>query len=121
MSSLAPPSSAAAPLALQAAGASDPGRERDENEDAFGLFPKSRLYLVADGMGGRAGGATAARTTVDEVERFFREQPASPRSPWPFPIDKALSLGCNLLRVGMQVANQKIRETASTRPEFHRM
>src|SRR6185436_19446331 len=121
MSSLAPPPSAAAPLSLLAAGASDPGRERDENEDAFGLFPKARLYVVADGMGGRAGGGTAARTAVEEVERFFREHHASPRSPWPFPIDKALSLGCNLQRVGMQVANQKIRETASSRPELNRM
>jgi protein phosphatase len=121
MSTAAPSSPPAAPLALQAAGASDPGRQREENEDAFALYPKSRLYLVADGMGGRAGGAMAARTAVEEIEHFFREQHAAPRSPWPFPIDKASSLGCNLLRVGMQVANQTIREVATTKPEFHRM
>jgi PPM family protein phosphatase len=72
-------------------------------------------------MGGRAGGAMAARIAVEEVERFFREQHASPRSPWPFAIDKGLSLGSNLLRVGMQVANQKIRETATRRTDLHRM
>jgi serine/threonine protein phosphatase PrpC len=121
MSSDSLPSSAVSNLALAAAGSSHPGREREENEDAFGLFPRSRLFVVADGMGGRAGGAMAAKIAVEEVERFFREQHASPRSPWPFPIDKALSLGSNLLRVGMQVANQKIRETASSRTEYHRM
>jgi protein phosphatase len=121
MSSAPPSSPAVSSLAVLAAGGSDPGREREENEDAFGLFPRSRLFVVADGMGGRAGGAMAAKTAVDEVERFFREQHAAPRSPWPFPIDKGLSLGSNLLRVGMQVANQKIREVAATRPEYHRM
>jgi serine/threonine protein phosphatase PrpC len=120
--STVPPLPLAAPsLAFSVAGASDPGREREENEDAFGLFPRARLLVVADGMGGRAGGAMAARTAVGEVERFFREQHASPRSPWPFAIDKAQSLGSNLLRVGMRVANQKIRDTATGRPELHRM
>ena len=120
--STAPPASAiASSRVLDIAAGSHPGRERDENEDAFGLFPGSRLFVVADGMGGRAGGAVAARIAVDEVERFFREQHASPRSPWPFPLDRSLSLGSNLLRVGMQVANQKIRDAASSRPEYHRM
>ncbi len=107
------------PLALTVAGASHPGRERAENEDAIGLF--QRLLVVADGVGGRAGGAMAARIAVEEVERFFREQHAAPRSPWPFPIDKGLSLGSNLLRVGMQVANLRIRGTGVSRPELYRM
>lgn len=121
MSTVPPSTPSAPPVVLSVAGGSDPGRHRDENEDALGLFPRSRLFVVADGMGGRAGGAMAARVAVHEVERFFREKHAAPRSPWPFPIDKTLSLGSNLLRVGMQVANQKIREAAATRPDLHRM
>jgi serine/threonine protein phosphatase PrpC len=109
------------PPLVTAAGLSHPGREREDNEDAFGIFDRSRLYIVADGMGGRAGGAMAARLTVDGVEGFFRQQQAAPRSPWPFPMDRTLSFGINLLAVGFKVANRAIRETAASNPAFHRM
>jgi protein phosphatase len=106
---------------IASAARTDPGRAREENEDAHGEFPRSRLFVVADGMGGRAAGAVAARLVVDELERFFREQQASPRRPWPFPMDRALSFGTNLLAVGFKVANRAIREAAASRPEYHRM
>lgn len=106
---------------LASAALTDAGRERQENEDAFGEFPQSRLYIVADGMGGRAAGGVAARLVIDEVERFFREQQASPRRPWPFAMDRSLSFGTNLLAVGFKVANQKIREAAAGNAEYHRM
>jgi protein phosphatase len=114
-----PPATSA--LSVSAAGLSDPGRERPENEDAFGEFPRSRLYVVADGMGGRKAGGVAADLSVREVERFFREQQAAPRTPWPYPMDRALSFGTNLLAVGFKVANRAIREAAATNPEYHRM
>ncbi len=107
--------------ALASAGLTDAGREREENEDAFGEFPGARLFIVADGMGGRAAGGVAAQVAIAEIERFFREQQAAPRRPWPFPMDRALSFGTNLLAVGFKVANQRIRETAASKPEYHRM
>ena len=110
---------ASPPLQIETAGLSHPGRERPRNEDAYGLF--ARLFIVADGMGGRAGGDRAAQLTVTEVERFFREQHAAPRNPWPFPIDKSTSTGSNLLRVGLKVANQKIRAAARRDPRKSRM
>jgi protein phosphatase len=106
---------------LKSAASTHPGRQRADNEDAFGMFPRSRLYILADGMGGRAGGAVAAHMAVDELERFFREQHANPRAPWPFPVDQGASLGANLLRVGIKVANQKIREAAAANADYHRM
>src|SRR5438105_489734 len=117
----APPVTPPPYVALDAAGCTHPGRERPDNEDAFGVFTKVRLFVVADGMGGRAGGAVAARTAVDELEAFHRERQSSPRAPWPFPMDQAASLGTNILRVGLKVANQKIREAAAANPELHRM
>ena len=107
--------------ALASAGLTDAGREREENEDAFGEFPGARLFIVADGVGGRAAGGVAAQVAIAEIEQFFREQQAAPRRPWPFPMDRALSFGTNLLAVGFKVANQRIRETAASNPEYHRM
>src|SRR6185436_8715867 len=65
--------------------------------------------------------AVAARISVDELESFYKERNASPRAPWPFPIDQAASLGTNILRVGLKVANQRIRAAAAASTEHHRM
>jgi len=91
------------------------------NEDAVGCFPDARLFIVADGMGGRASGDVASRIAIDEIEGFFRAYHADPRQPWPFPVDRALPLGANLLRVGIQAANRKMRAAASSDPARGRM
>jgi serine/threonine protein phosphatase PrpC len=108
-------------IALNACGYTHPGRERTENEDAFSVSLDQGLFVVADGMGGRNAGAAAAHMALEELENFFRAQRAQPRSPWPFPVDRTVSFGANLLRVGIQVANQKIREAAAADPALHRM
>ncbi len=47
----------------------DVGRVRAHNEDSYLVNPDLGLYLIADGMGGHAGGAHASRTCVDVVGR----------------------------------------------------
>jgi serine/threonine protein phosphatase PrpC len=47
--------------------ASDIGRFREKNEDAFVVSPESGLFLVLDGLGGHAGGDVAARAAADEL------------------------------------------------------
>jgi PPM family protein phosphatase len=109
------------PLPVEAIGYTHPGRAREDNEDAFVLALPERLFVVADGMGGRNAGEVAAHLAIDELLAFFRERRAHPRAPWPFPIDRRASTGANLMRVGVQVANQKIREAAARDPALHRM
>jgi len=101
-------------LPLVAAGLSHPGLERSENEDAFGCFPDARLFIVADGMGGHNAGEVAATIAVAEIDRFFRAYHTDPRQAWPYPVDRSLSLAANLLRIGIKVANDKIRSEAAT-------
>jgi serine/threonine protein phosphatase PrpC len=114
-------SQVARPLSVDAVGYTHPGRARQENEDAFMLALPERLFIVADGLGGRNAGEVAAHQAIDELLTFFRQRRAHPRAPWPFPIDRRVSTGANLLRVGIQVANQKVREAAAREPTLHRM
>jgi protein phosphatase len=50
-----------------AAGLTDVGRRRKQNEDAFLLDNDLGLYVVADGMGGHAAGEIASQETVETV------------------------------------------------------
>jgi serine/threonine protein phosphatase PrpC len=63
-------------LSITYYGASDIGLVRTENQDCFGKFPndntnfykpKGALFIVADGMGGHAGGKEASKLAVDVV------------------------------------------------------
>jgi protein phosphatase len=45
----------------------DRGKVRPRNEDAFGLFPDLRTYIVADGMGGGERGIIASTLAVETI------------------------------------------------------
>jgi serine/threonine protein phosphatase PrpC len=54
-------------MAMRCAGASDPGRVRENNEDRFHVDVTRGIYIVVDGVGGQAGGETAAETALLQV------------------------------------------------------
>jgi protein phosphatase len=56
---------------LEAAGATDTGNVRDNNQDR--LLLSETLYAVADGMGGHVAGEVAAEVAVDALRSAFEE------------------------------------------------
>lgn len=56
------------------AGASDVGRQRDQNEDSFYLDDERCLYIVADGMGGHSGGEIASSLAIEVVASEIGKQ-----------------------------------------------
>src|SRR5579864_2752406 len=83
------------PLTVRSFGITDRGKVRDRNEDQFLIATllkalqvqqtslpqpqfqhssdRSHLFVVADGMGGRAGGETASALAIGSVESFVLE------------------------------------------------
>ena len=59
---------------VRCAGASDPGRVRSNNEDAFHIDAERGIFLVVDGIGGQAAGEKAAEIAVRRVRARLERQ-----------------------------------------------
>jgi PPM family protein phosphatase len=61
-------------LSWQVAAATHKGCVRKDNQDNYYISPEGRVFVVADGMGGEAGGALASKLAVEAVESLFWEK-----------------------------------------------
>ena len=109
-------------MRLSWAARTDPGLRRAHNEDCHCAQPDLGLFVVADGVGGHAGGRTASRLAVDAIASAV-EATASlgPEDAWPHPFDAALSRAGNRLRAGFELANRRIAERAAAAAELRDM
>jgi protein phosphatase len=74
-----------------AAAASDRGRKRPSNEDAFGYSVDAGVYVVCDGMGGAAAGEIASTLAVDEILRQLLQRSGTEETSLPAAAERAIS------------------------------
>ena len=90
-------------VALRAAGASDPGRVRENNEDRFHVDAERGIFIVVDGVGGQAGGETAAETALLQVRSRLERDAGSPEE---------------RLREAITLANNEVYRLSRTNAEW---
>ncbi len=105
-------------LIIKAVGQTDVGQRRDHNEDSFLVDEALGLFIVADGMGGHAGGGTASRLAVETIQGSVRG--AREREPELFGAQNGVEESAlpDVLREAVEAACLEIFQTAQGSPEL---
>ena len=100
----------------------DPGLRRSQNEDSYCARSELGLFVVADGMGGHAGGEVASQLAVAEIENIVRSTvDLGAQDTWPLPFDISLGRDGNRLRAGFEGANRRIADRVTVAEDLRGM
>lgn len=107
-------------MAVISYGMSDIGKKRKNNEDNFLIDHDLSLFMVADGMGGHAGGELASRIAVETVDDVLRTLRASPDQP-PLPGGEELPAPARMLKYAIRKAGNMIFQKSLADPKLRGM
>jgi len=98
---------------------SDVGMVRENNQDSFLAEPEFGLFVVADGMGGRAGGEVASSLAVEtlknEINTRFRELCSSDSQAREIILKQAVNSAClNIYARSLELPNLRGMGTTAT-------
>src|SRR6516165_4496987 len=96
---------------IQAAGMTDIGLVRKNNEDNFGYDLRHGIFVVSDGMGGQQAGELASKIAVDTVLGYYRERPDTTSDG--VPRFQGVSQRAAGLGAAIQLANQAIHDAGA--------
>jgi protein phosphatase len=86
-------------------GLTDPGLLRTVNQDDYYLDPDGRFFIVADGMGGHAGGQEASQLATEAIQAYLEQH-------W-----QSAAASEELLEQAIYEANQAILQDQQSHPE----
>jgi len=102
-------------MEIRWAAQTDRGRRRSHNEDCYAASRALGLFVVADGMGGHAGGEVASELVVNEIDEVIKATASlGPQDTWPMPFDRSIGADGNRLRAGFDGANRRIARHVET-------
>ena len=105
-------------MRLTALGQSDVGQKREANEDSFLVNEDLGLFVVADGMGGHAGGGTASRVAIETIEDTLKKSRQNGVDPFTEQVEFERSAIPDYFREAVEAACYSIFHKARTEPEL---
>lgn len=108
-------------MRIRSFGGTDTGKKRANNEDAYLLNDRLRLYAVADGVGGNEGGEVASRVAVETFATAMPDLLGDRDRTPPLGDRTSVETGHTALKYAITLTNKKIREERAQRPALSNM
>lgn len=105
-------------MRITSCGITDVGLKRGHNEDNYLINEELNLFVVADGMGGHAGGEYASAIAVNTVEEIVTSMELEGVGAG---TDDPVEITRHKLTHAIRLAGRRIFEKAKEQPEYHGM